>query len=93
MEKTNKLSNYDLMKNKNKYEIDVLEKNINNLNHKILISNQILTADFCVKYLLNMDIESNDEDSYIFDKNYILEKQDHITEEEFRLSFMKYYNN
>ena len=68
---------------KKKYDIHILEQNIKNLNKKALLNNQILTADFCVKYILDNDIESGSEDSYIFDKIYILERQPHITEEDF----------
>jgi len=68
---------------KKKYDIRVLEQNIENLNKKPLLNNQILTAEFCVKYIFDNDIESGSEDSYIFDKNYILERQPHITEEDF----------
>lgn len=67
----------------NKYDIEILEKNINHLNKKVLLCTQKLTAEFCIKYILVMDIESGSEDSYIFDKNYILERQEHITDEEF----------
>ena len=66
----------------NQYSIEILEKNINNLNKKRVINTQILTADFCVKYLLDNNIDSGSEDSYIFDKSYILNSQEHITEKE-----------
>lgn len=76
----------------NKYDIEILEKNINNLNKKVLLCTQKLTAEFCIKYILVMDIESGSEDSYIFDKNYILERQEHITDEEFNAVYNLYYN-
>ena len=76
----------------NKYNIEILEKNINNLNKKVLLCTQKLTAEFCIKYILVMDIESGSEDSYIFDKNYILERQEHITDEEFNTVYNLYYN-
>jgi hypothetical protein len=58
---------------KKKYSIEILEKNIYYLNKKRVLTTQILTADFCVKYLLNNDdISSGSEDSYIFDEAYIL---------------------
>ena len=76
----------------NKYDIEILEKNINNLNKKVLLCTQKLTAEFCIKYILVMDIESGSEDSYIFDKNYILERQEHITDEEFNTVYNLYYN-
>lgn len=76
----------------NKYDIEILEKNINHLNKKVLLCTQKLTAEFCIKYILVMDIESGSEDSYIFDKNYILERQQHITDEEFDTVYNLYYN-
>ncbi len=76
-----KLTNSDLVFNK--YDIDTLVKNIKHLDKKYLLHTQKLTADFCVKYILDLDIESGSEDSYLYDKNDILENQPHITEEEF----------
>lgn len=70
-----------------KYTMDVLEKNMDRLNKKVLLCTQTLTAEFCVKHILEMDIDSGSEDSYIFDKNYILERQEHITEEEFYTAY------
>ena len=70
-----------------KYTMDVLEKNVDGLNKKVLLCTQTLTAEFCVKHILEMDIDSGSEDSYIFDKNYILERQEHITEEEFYTAY------
>ena len=57
------------------------------LNKKIILFTQILTAEFCVKYILDLDIDSGSEDSYLFDKNYILESQPHISNEEFDLAY------
>jgi hypothetical protein len=77
-----KLTNTDLLNNRNKYSIDILEKNIEHLDEKILLATQILTPEFCVKYILDLDIESGGEESYIFDVCYILQFQKHITEKE-----------
>jgi hypothetical protein len=77
-----KLNNLDLLNNKFKYDINILEKNIQHLNKKFLISTQKLTARFCIMYLFDTDIESGNENSYLFDVNYILEKQPHIIEED-----------
>ena len=74
----------------NQYSIEILEKNINNLNKKRVINTQKLTADFCVKYLLDNNINSGNEDSYIFDEAYILNSQEHITEKEWKQSIQKY---
>ena len=77
-----KLTNTDLLNNRNKYSIDILEQNIEHLDEKILLATQTLTPEFCVKYILDLDIEGGGEESYIFDVCYILEFQKHITEKE-----------
>ena len=79
-----KVTNTDLLNNRYKYSIDILEQNIveNHLDAKILVSTQKLTPEFCVKYILNLDIEGGGEESSIFDVCYILEFQKHITEKE-----------
>ena len=40
----------------NKYNIEILEYNIDNLGLRRLLVTQTLTVDFCVKYLLNPDL-------------------------------------
>ena len=85
----NKITNNDLYNKK--YSIDELETNVFHLNRKILLLTQILTAEFCVKHIFEIDIESGSEDSYLFDKNYILESQPHITDEEFYTAYKLYY--
>jgi hypothetical protein len=82
------ITNKNLLENK--YNLDVLERNVLHLNKKYLVCTQFLTVEFCIKYILDLDIDSGSEDSYIFDKNYILEHQEHITEEEFNEAFEKY---
>jgi hypothetical protein len=42
---------------------------------------KISDFDFCVRFILDMDIESGSEDSYCYDKNHILSRQKHITSE------------
>ena len=81
-----KVTNTDLLNNRYKYSIDILEQNIveNHLDEKILLATQKLTPEFCVKYILNLDIESGGEESYIFDICYILSFQKHISEKELR---------
>jgi hypothetical protein len=85
----NKITNTDLYNKK--YSVDELEKNVFHLNRKILLLTQTLTAEFCVKHIFEIDIESGSEDSYLFDKNYILERQTHITDEEFYAAYKLYY--
>lgn len=76
------VTNSDLLANKNKYSIEILENNIEFLDEKILLATQILTPEFCVKYILDLDIEGGGEESYIFDICYILSFQKHITEKD-----------
>ena len=63
-----KVTNTDLLKNKYKYSIEILEENIveNHLDEKILLATQKLTPEFCVKYILDLDIEGGGEESYIY---------------------------
>ena len=86
---TMKICNIDLMNNKYKYSEETLEKNISQLNKKIILQTQTLSAKFCLKYIYCIDdIDDGDEESYIFDINYILECQPHIDELQLR-SLMK----
>ena len=81
-----KVTNSDLLANRNKYSIDILEKNMveNHLDEKILLATQTLTPEFCVKYILDLDIEGGGEESYILDVCYILEFKKHITKKELK---------
>ena len=74
------ISDFTLLKNK--YEIDILERNVGKLDKKILLATQVLTADFCIKYIWDPDTDSGSEDSYIYDFAYILDFQPHLNEEE-----------
>ena len=78
------ITDKDLMNNEFKYNINIIEYNykLGNLDKKILIYTQKLTTEFCVKYLYNMNINSGSEDSYLWDADYILERQPNITENE-----------
>lgn len=77
-----RLTDDDLILNKNKYSIVTLEQNIHHLNKKILLATQKLTPIFCIKYVLDLDIDNGSEDSYIYDIDYILYFQKHITSKE-----------
>ena len=79
------LTNDDI--EKNKYSIEELEKNIGPLSMTMLVNYQILTADFCAKYILDEDNMERDRLDYW----YVLRKQPHITREEL-LESMKKYN-
>lgn len=74
----------------NKYSIEELEKNIRTLSMTILVNYQILTADFCAKYILDeRNMDSYEERNRLNDW-YILRKQPHITREELTESMKKY---
>ena len=81
-----KVTNSDLLANRNKYSIDILEKNMveNHLDEKILLATQTLTPEFCVKYILDLNIEGGGEETYIFDVCYIINFQKHITKKELK---------
>jgi len=76
---------------KNKYDIDTLIHNINHLYIKTIVNTQILTAEFCVKYILDEKYMTCLEDTYLIDFNYVLQKQPHITKEELRKEYDDYY--
>ena len=76
---------------KNKYDIDTLIHNINHLYIKTIVYTQILTAEFCVKYILDEKYMTCLEDTYLIDFNYVLQKQPHITKEELRKEYDDYY--
>lgn len=78
------LTDDQLLANPNKFPINILEQNIHNLNKKILLATQKLTVEFCIKYILDMDIDNGSEDSYIYDVDYILDFQKHLTRQEFK---------
>ena len=84
-----KINDQDLRKNK--YDIDTLIHNINHLYIKTIVNTQILTAEFCVKYILDEKYMTCIEDTYLIDFNYVLHKQPHITEEELRKEYDDYY--
>jgi len=47
------------------------------------LATQKLDAEFCIKYILDMDTDNGSEDSYIYDVDYILEFQSHLYYEDF----------
>lgn len=68
---------FDLIKNK--YSIAELEANLHHLEIKHILQHQILTSDFCAKYVLNEDYASCQEDLYLIDIGYVLYHQKHLT--------------
>jgi len=77
----------DSMLRKKKYDIEVLEKNIHNLSMKTLLYTQDLTADFCIKYVLNEKYASCVEDTFL-SMGDVLNSQKHIT----RFAIYQAYN-
>ena len=75
----------------NKYSVEELEQSIRALSMTILVNYQILTADFCAKYILDEDNMDCYEERCRLDYWYVLRKQPHITREEL-LESMKKYN-
>ena len=78
------LTDTDLLNNKYKYTVQEIEENVSHLDHKIMLATQTLTAEFCVKYILDLDIDHGGEESYIFDVCYIIEFQKHLSDEDMR---------
>lgn len=72
------------------YSLDVLRKNINNLNKKVVLRTQKLTAQFCVKFILDTAIESGTQENGVYTKEHILIMQPHITNEEFDKCYLEY---
>ena len=77
-----KLTCSDLRNNRNKYSLVELEKNIDNLQIKIILTTQILNADFCAKYILDENRTTCEEDVWLIDIGYVLHHQPHITRED-----------
>lgn len=75
------LTDDDLINNPNHYTIDELEADIKHLTKKVLITTQRLTAEFCVKHILDVDIDDGSEDQYMYDVDYITSFQKHLNGE------------
>ena len=61
-----KISDFDLCGTQ--YSIDVLTKHMHYLNKKVVLNTQDLTADFCVRFILDCPIEPGYESSGIYSK-------------------------
>ncbi len=80
----------DSMLRKKKYDIELLEKNIHNLSMKTLLYTQDLTADFCIKYVLNEKYASCVEDTFL-SMGDVLNSQKHITRSSIYQAYNKVY--
>jgi hypothetical protein len=67
---------------KNQYPRNILKDNIYGVSLMDILKTQILTAEFCVKYILNSDFQISEEDQKI-DMELVIELQPHITRIEF----------
>ena len=74
------ITNEDLYKNQ--YDYETLKTNIYAVSLIDILKTQILTADFCVKYILNEDFQFCEEDKLIT-MNMVKKCQPHITNSEF----------
>ena len=80
----------DSMLRKKKYDIEVLEKNIHNLSMKTLLYTQDLTAEFCIKYILDEKYASCVEDTFL-SMGDVLNAQKHITRAAIYQAYNKVY--
>jgi hypothetical protein len=88
------LTDRDLLKNKNQYSIDELRENVHHLNKNFLLHTQKLDEKFCVEFILDIRIDTGDEDAYNFSESEILEWQPHLDEKLFmELRDEMYYKN
>jgi len=86
--KPTKITNRDLRQNQ--YDIQTLEYNFGELNSRLILNTQVLTADFCAEFILNDEYASSVEDTYYFTDCLVLSKQKHITEEELMAALQKF---
>jgi len=82
MEQQIKISNFDLRQNINKYSMKDIMTNLEHLDLKILVNTQRLTAEFCVKYIMNDNYVTCTEDQYLFCNDYVLSKQTHLIQKD-----------
>lgn len=71
------IHNHELMYTK--YDILTLEYNIDRLSLRNLLKTQILTPEFCIKYILNPEQHGMCVEDYYISKEDILVYQPHIT--------------
>lgn len=76
---------------KTKYDYNTLKANIYVVSLLDILKTQDLTADFCVKYILNPDFQFTLEDQSISLEN-VIKYQPHISDIEFMESFIKSTN-
>lgn len=82
------IQNYQLMYSK--YDIESLEHNINRLSLRNLVKTQVLTVEFCRKYILHPEEYAMCNEDHYISKEDIVIYQPHITLEQ--LNSNKYYH-
>ena len=74
------IQNYQLMYAK--YDINTLEHNIDRLSLRNLLKTQVLTVEFCIKYLLQPEEYAMCNEDHSISKEDIIIYQPHITLEQ-----------
>ena len=73
----------------NKYDMQTLKENIYAVSLWDILKTQILTKDFCVKYILNKNYQMLEEDEKITVKD-VLRLQSHIDKRELLVGIVNY---
>lgn len=73
---------------KNQYDYETLKTNIYTVSLMDILKTQILTADFCIKYILNKDFQFLDEDQ-IINMETVKKYQTHLSEVDLLNSIIK----
>lgn len=73
----------------NKYDMQTLKENIYAVSLWDILKTQILTKDFCVKYILNKNYQMLEEDEKITVKD-VLQLQSHIDKRELLVGIVNY---
>ena len=72
---------------KNQYDLDTLKIIIYAVSLLDILQTQKLTAEFCVKYILNEDFQLLEEEKNI-NLNTVKIYQHHLTQQEFEIAFL-----
>lgn len=73
---------------KNQYDYETLKTNIYTVSLMDILKTQILTADFCIKYILNKDFQFLDEEQ-IINMETVKKYQTHLSEVDLLNSIIK----
>jgi hypothetical protein len=78
------ITNEDL--HKNQYDMETLKSNIYAVSLLEILKTQKLTADFCVKYILNPNFQLLDDEKIT--KKQVIQWQPHLTENQLSCTYM-----